>query len=98
MPVAVTVPCPRCGLKVVGPERHATADDCLRHLAPRYKLVQAAYNHLQDRFHKLEDRLERAAAARRQQKRDVEHRLAALEAALIVTGKDKCNAEFHQAA
>ena len=38
---------------------HATADDCLVHLAPRYERAQRALEAMHKRYRALEDRMER---------------------------------------
>ena len=50
--------CQRCGLEVYG--SHATADDCLVHLAPRYERAQRALKAMHKRYKALEDRMARA--------------------------------------
>ena len=84
----ITNLCPRCGMKVIGSKPHATTEECLAHLAPRYRLAQAALEQMHKRYRTLETRLERAKIgerlARKESKRNatVPARLAALEAAL----------------
>lgn len=51
--------CPRCQLRITG-RPHATPDDCLAHLAPRYQMAQRSLTALHRRYRTLEDRLERA--------------------------------------
>jgi len=80
--------CPGCGLKLIGGRPHDTAADCLRHLAPRYKLAQAALESMHARYRNLEARLERARiherAARQVARKNgtIPARLEAVEAAL----------------
>jgi hypothetical protein len=61
-------PCPRCGLTIRG--THATADDCLRHLAPRYQLAQRSLEAMHSRYRSMEDRLERAKIQARVARQD----------------------------
>ncbi len=56
--------CSRCGLEVAG-RPHATADDCVAQLAPRYRLVSQSLRAMHSRYQNLEDRLERSKIAER---------------------------------
>jgi hypothetical protein len=84
--VANSKPCPRCGLTITG--THETAEDCIRHLSPRYQLAQQSLKQMHNRYRSLEDRLERAKIAQRialqdaKRKSTIPARLAAVEAAL----------------
>jgi hypothetical protein len=76
--------CPRCGLSIIG--EHKTAEDCLIHLAPRYKRAQLSLEAMHRRYRALEERLERSKiqerVARQEAKRNgtLPVRLARLEA------------------
>ena len=91
----ITNTCPRCGLKLTGRQPHETAEDCVKHIAPRYKLAQAGLESMHRRYRTMEERLARAKTqeriARKESKRNatVPSRLAAVEAALgIRKGND----------
>jgi hypothetical protein len=56
-------PCPRCGLELAGRQPHETPEDCLRHLAPRYRMAQDSLEHMHKRYRLLEERLERTQIA-----------------------------------
>jgi len=84
------IKCKRCGLEVIG--EHRTADECLTHLAPRYRLAAASLTAMHQRYKRLEDRLERSRTQTRylksaaEKKLNLAARLAALESALIDGG------------
>jgi len=81
------ITCNRCGLEVAG-AGHATAEDCLRHLAPRYSLAQRSLEALHHRYRTLEERMERMRIQQRVMKKDATRertlagRLARVERAL----------------
>ena len=53
--------CERCGLTIHGTKQaHATADDCLRYLVPRYAALEATAKRQAEYATRLEQRLERA--------------------------------------
>ena len=90
--------CPRCGIEVAGAQQHQTAEECLRHLTPRYQLAQRSVTALHKRLRNMEGRLERAKlagrVARKEAKRNatVPARLEAVEAALGLIRKESIRA------
>jgi hypothetical protein len=67
--------CQRCGMKLAG-HPHETAEDCVRHLAPRYQLAQQSLEHMHGRYRLLEERLERTQIALRVARKDAKHHAA----------------------
>jgi len=55
------ITCARCGLTIHGMQmQHATAEDCLRYLVPRYAAIQEKTKQQAEHATRLEERLERA--------------------------------------
>jgi site-specific DNA-adenine methylase len=55
------ITCERCGLTIHGNQmHHATAEDCLRYLIPRYAALEAMAKRQAEHATRLEQRLERA--------------------------------------
>lgn len=53
--------CERCGLTIHGMKQvHATAEDCLRYMVPRYAAMEATARRQAEYAARLEQRLERA--------------------------------------
>ncbi len=63
------ITCDRCGLTLQGFDAHATAEDCLRHLVPRYAAMAGMTRKQAEYAERLEQRLERAQL----QSRTAEH-------------------------